>query len=141
MNEARAFHGAVLLKNGKVLLFGGRVHFSPGLADAEIFDPATETFTPTNSAACPGATFPANPPAGCMIDTAYGQQGVLLSDGTVMITGGFKSVRGVEFFDPNTNTFNLSTTRILLPTGADLECLVPARADIRQRCFPTTIMC
>jgi Transmembrane protein 131-like N-terminal/Galactose oxidase, central domain len=110
MNEARAFHGAVLLKNGKVLLFGGRVHFNPGLADAEIFDPATETFTPTNSAACPGATFPANPPAGCMIDTAYGQQGVLLSDGTVMITGGFKSVRGVEFFDPNTNTFNLSTT-------------------------------
>ena len=110
MSEARAFHGAVLLKNGKVLLFGGRDHFNPGLADAEIFDPATETFTPTNSAACPGATFPANPPAGCMIDTAYGQQGVLLSDGTVMITGGFKSVRGVEFFDPNTNTFNLSTT-------------------------------
>ncbi len=110
MNEARAFHGAVLLKNGKVLLFGGRVHFNPGLADAEIFDPATETFTPTNSAACPGATFPANPPAGCMIDTAYGQQGVLVSDGTVMITGGFESVRGVEFFDPNTNTFNLSTT-------------------------------
>jgi Abnormal spindle-like microcephaly-assoc'd, ASPM-SPD-2-Hydin/Galactose oxidase, central domain len=110
MNEARAFHGAVLLKNGKVLLFGGRVHFNPGLADAEIFDPATETFTPTNSAACPGATFPANPPAGCMIDTAYGQQGVLVSDGTVMITGGFTSVRGVEFFDPNTNTFNLSTT-------------------------------
>ena len=25
MNEARAFHSAVLLKNGKVLLFGGRV--------------------------------------------------------------------------------------------------------------------
>jgi Abnormal spindle-like microcephaly-assoc'd, ASPM-SPD-2-Hydin/Galactose oxidase, central domain len=110
MKEARAFHGAMLLKNGKVLLYGGRVHFNPGLADAEIFDPATETFTPTNSAACPGATFPANPPAGCMIDLAYGQQGVLLSDGTVMITGGFKSVRGVEFFDPNTNTFNLSAT-------------------------------
>jgi Abnormal spindle-like microcephaly-assoc'd, ASPM-SPD-2-Hydin/Galactose oxidase, central domain len=110
MNEARAFHGAVLLQNGKVLLFGGRVNFNSGLADAEIFDPATETFTPTNSAACPGATFPANPPAGCMIDTAYGQQGVLLSDGTVMITGGFESVRGVEFFDPSTNTFNLSTT-------------------------------
>ena len=110
MNEGRAFHSAVLLKNGKVLLFGGRVSFNPGLADAEIFDPATETFTPTNSAACPGATFPASPPAGCMIDEAYGQQGVLLSDGTVMITGGFKSVRGVEFFDPTTNTFNLSTT-------------------------------
>ena len=110
MNEGRAFHSAVLLKNGKVLLFGGRVSFNTGLADAEIFDPATETFTPTNSAACPGATFPANPPAGCMIDKAYGQQGVLLSDGTVMITGGFKTVRGVEFFDPNTNTFNLSTT-------------------------------
>src|SRR5208283_1045512 len=87
MKEARAFQGAVLLKNGKVLLYGGRVHFNPGLADAEIFDPATETFTPTNSAACPAATFPANPPAGCMIDLAYGQQGVLLSDGTVMITG------------------------------------------------------
>ena len=110
MNEARSFHSAVLLKNGKVLLFGGRVNFNPGLADAEIFDPATETFTPTNSAACPGATFPASPPAGCMIDKGYGQQGVLLSDGTVMITGGFKTVRGVEFFDPTTNTFNLSTS-------------------------------
>lgn len=110
MNEARGFHGAVLLQNGKVLLFGGRINFGFGLADAEIFDPATETFTPTNSGACPSATFPANPPPGCMIDTGFGQQGVLLSDGTVMITGGFENVRGVEIFDPNTNTFNLSTT-------------------------------
>ena len=101
--------GAVLLKNGKVLLFGGRVHFGPGLADAEIFDPATETSTRPIPLHVLSQPFPP------MVEPDHNRYGLWATrgpamDGTVMITGGFKSVRGVEFFDPNSNTFNLSTT-------------------------------
>jgi Abnormal spindle-like microcephaly-assoc'd, ASPM-SPD-2-Hydin/Galactose oxidase, central domain/Kelch motif len=103
MNEAREEHGAILLQNGKVLIFGG-----VGLADAEIFDPATETFSPTNATPCTRAFIGTTPPAGCMIDTGKGQTPILLSNGQVMITGGFDHIRGAEFFDPNTNTFQLS---------------------------------
>ena len=103
MNAGREDHGAILLQNGKVLIFGGVGH-----ADAEIFDPATETFSPTNATPCRRAFIGTPPPPGCMIDTGKGQTPILLSNGQVMITGGFDNIRGTEFFDPNSNTFQLS---------------------------------
>ena len=116
MKEAREKHGAILLANGKVLIFGGQSH-----ADAEIFDPATQTFTATNSASCPAGNTNESVPAGCMIDIGSGQIPVLLSNGQVMITGGFSNVRGVEFFDPATNLFNPSpATPIVSRAGRDI---------------------
>jgi N-acetylneuraminic acid mutarotase len=103
MNDRRVLHGAILLQNGKVLIFGGA-----GRADAEIFDPVTQTFTSTNSSTCPAGDTNQSVPAGCMIDDGSGQIPILLSNGQVMITGGFSHVRGVEFFDPSTNLFNVS---------------------------------
>jgi hypothetical protein len=108
MNEARGRHGAILLGNGKVLIFGGFGFPALFLADAEIFDPATETFTPTNSVSCPAAKPSVTSPPGCMVDTAYGQTPILLSNGQVMITGGFTNVRAAELFDPESKTFTAS---------------------------------
>ncbi|MBV8454393.1 MAG: hypothetical protein JOZ29_19280 [Deltaproteobacteria bacterium] len=106
MKEARANHSAILLRSGKVLILGGSGFPSPALADAEIFDPMTKTFTPTNSVPCPAATPNVTSPPGCMLDTAYGQTPILLSNGQVIVTGGFTHVRAVELFDPTSKKFS-----------------------------------
>ncbi len=59
MNVARVFPSAVTLADGRVLIVGGMnqiqsyvagsVSYTGGLADAEIYDPAADTFTPTGS--------------------------------------------------------------------------------------------
>jgi hypothetical protein len=48
MTEARTYHGATLLADGRVLVTGGFGALAP-LASAEIFDPKTGTFSPTGS--------------------------------------------------------------------------------------------
>lgn len=48
MNWPRRFFSAVLLKNGKVLITGGKSDDEDVLYAAEIYDPKTETFTMTN---------------------------------------------------------------------------------------------
>ena len=51
--EKRALHTATLLPDGRVLVVGGLTIRDPegyvGLASAEVWDPATETFSPTGS--------------------------------------------------------------------------------------------
>ena len=48
MSTSRAQHTATLLDDGTVLVAGGFSYFAPGtFSSAEIFDPATNEFTPT----------------------------------------------------------------------------------------------
>lgn len=80
MATARSSHSAVLLANGKVLVAGGIDHTNPSgsiqvstlLASAEIYDPATDSWSPA-------ASMPA---------TRYGHTGTTLPDGTVLVVEG-----------------------------------------------------
>jgi len=49
MTTARSFHTATFLSNGKVLVAGGWGDSSSCLASAELYDPATGSFTPAGS--------------------------------------------------------------------------------------------
>jgi Galactose oxidase, central domain len=87
---------ATLLHNGTVLIAGGRdsegVFDAFPLNDAELFNPATETFTAT----------------GVMTQFRYEHAATLLNNGKVLLTGGFNGtpVQDAELFDPTTLSFS-----------------------------------
>lgn len=92
MNTQRSGHTATLLRDGRVLLAGGRagdVYSATTLSSMEIFDPQTQTFTPAGSMQYPRSAHAAT----------------LLSDGRVLLLGGtgWEDSRA-EVFDPATNT-------------------------------------
>jgi hypothetical protein len=71
MATARRLHTATLLSNGRVLIAGGEPG-SGALATAEVYDPASGTFSPTGSMATERSEHTAT----------------LLSNGRVLIAGG-----------------------------------------------------
>jgi hypothetical protein len=71
MTGGRAQYTATLLSDGRVLIAGGAGN-GP-LATAELYDPATGTFSPTGS----------------MADSHYDHTATLLSYGDVLIAGGY----------------------------------------------------
>ncbi len=123
MNSGRESATATLLTNGKVLIAGGQLALEDVLRSTELYDPAANTFAPSNST----ASMKNN---GRVVATA-----TLLSNGQVLIAGGqdlvgphlYNSVRTTELYDPDTNTFAASTpsmntardsaTATLLPNG------------------------
>jgi hypothetical protein len=96
MTAARSNHVAVLLRNGKVLLAGGVGTSWTFLSSAEIYDPATNAFTPTGS----------------MTAARESHTVTLLRDGRVLITGGHQGRRqnitiysSCEIYDPVRGAF------------------------------------
>lgn len=89
MTGPRAYHAAVLLPSGKVMLIGGSDGSIP-LASADLFDPTTNVFVRiTGSMHAP---------------RAVGILAVLLTDGLrVLIAGGGDSVP-IPFYDPRNGT-------------------------------------
>jgi hypothetical protein len=124
LTVARRQHAATLLQGGTVLLAGG--FFPPtntgnndGLASAEIYDPATATFTAT----------------GTMQTRRSSPIATLLPDGTVLMGGGWHGFEGyfdtstLELYDPVTGQFaptggmalkRTLYTATLLPSGSVL---------------------
>ena len=90
LNEARAYHTATLLPNGKVLVAGG-YYEDPGdhyLLQSEIYDPATGMWTAT----------------GDLNSRREAHTATMLSDGTVLVAGGDNDIDPAlsqsELYDP-----------------------------------------
>jgi hypothetical protein len=95
MNAERAAHSATRLPDGKVLIAGGFREEGTSeiaIASAEIFDPATHTFTPTSD----------------MNEPRNGHTATLLPNGKVLFAGGWNQqgrTATAELYDPQTGTF------------------------------------
>jgi hypothetical protein len=115
MITARSFPTATLLPNGKVLIAGGAFNSSQsGAGDsAELYDPATNTFT-------------ASPQ---MNHARYVATATLLPNGKVLIAGGTQDgnfpLSSTELYDPVTNTFAASTPAMNTARFAATAALLP----------------
>ena len=89
MAVARDSGTAVLLQNGRVLVAGGRDSNSSPLASAELYDPATETWTATGS----------------LVTGRWSHTATLLADGKVLVAGGVQRPRERGLYDPATGTW------------------------------------
>jgi len=103
MTERRAYHTAVSLDDGRVLVAGGYGRCDPdgcdSLASAEIFNPPSGTFAPTASLANARDSHSA---------TLLSNRRVLVAGGEVQLSGlgPVGSYASVETFDPATGTFS-----------------------------------
>ncbi len=88
MKVGRAHHTATRLLNGRVLIVGGFDAGGTRRASAEIYDPATNTFTTTPN----------------MMVARAQHTATLLADGTVLLAGGGSA--SAEIYDPTTNSFS-----------------------------------
>jgi hypothetical protein len=95
MSTPRSGHTATLLNNGKVLIASGKNDSATGMSGldtAELYDPVSQTFTPTHGImTVPRADF---------------HTATLLSDGTVLITGGNDTATTADIYDPATDSFH-----------------------------------
>jgi N-acetylneuraminic acid mutarotase len=100
MSDARRNHAAVLLGDGRVLVIGGHKGISPPnhlLASSEIYNPATNAWTP----------------AGLMSKGRRDHPAVLLGNGKVLVAGGAEPLAGggeaisavADIYDPLANTW------------------------------------
>jgi WD40 repeat protein len=98
LTAKRASHTATLLPNGKVLVAGGEDTGGPGppvQASAELYDPATGTWSPTGNLAHP----------------RFAHTATLLHSGKVLVAGGYGQYNPVtyidtaELYDPSTGTW------------------------------------
>jgi hypothetical protein len=110
----RIGHSATLLQDGRVLVAGGNIieFFGPSdgyrlhaTSTAEIYDPATGTFSET----------------GAMTAARAGHVAVLLQDGRVLLVGG--SSPTAEFYDPATGAFT-SAGHMSVAQGVDSAILL-----------------
>jgi hypothetical protein len=84
-------HTATLLNTGRVLLSGGIIEGSQDTSSAELYDPASGTFSATGS----------------MLIPRDGHTATLLNDGEVLVAGG-AGYRVAELYDPTSGQFSVT---------------------------------
>jgi hypothetical protein len=95
MQDARAFHGAALLQTGKVLVVSGldQALLTPTVS-AELYDPASDSYSPTGSLSV----------------GRYAFTTTLLNSGMVLVAGGSDGsgtpLASAEIYDPGTGLFS-----------------------------------
>ncbi len=136
LNALRYHHSAVLLPNGKVLVAGGRTgeFHSTTLASAELYDPATHTWSFT----------------GGMSTARAFHSMTLLPNGKVLVAGGSDAsdrlLSSAELYDPATGTWTavaglstgrsshtatlLTGGRVLVAGGSDTDATLSASAEV-----------
>jgi hypothetical protein len=111
MNARRGVHTATLLPNGQVLVAGGEGHGSAGLSGAELYNPATGTWTPT----------------GALNRGRCSHTASLLPNGHVLVTGGWDKrivLSSMERYDPATGTWT-ATGALTVARGCHTATLLP----------------
>jgi hypothetical protein len=123
MKQARGYHTATLLPNGKVLMAGGATPSDPicigGIASVELYDPAAGSFAATGNLSLP----------------RYAHTATLLPNGEVLIAGGFGSgydcedngepaEASVDLFDSVTGSWK-PTSKMHEGRGAHTATLLP----------------
>lgn len=107
----RAAHTATLLPNGKVLIAGGFNGSENSLSSAEIFDPASSKFLPTDS----------------MSFARQSHTATLLQNGKVLIAGGYgyngEYLSSAELYDPLTGKF-IPTEQMAIPRAGHIAALL-----------------
>ncbi|MEO8470422.1 MAG: kelch repeat-containing protein [Chloroflexota bacterium] len=143
LGDGRQIHTATALRDGRVLIVGGYDNEDRELASAVLYDPATDTFVPTDP----------------LTEARGYHTATLLADGRVLITGGGPaswpgSITGItgpflasaELYDPQTGTFSptgsmatarevhtattLTDGRVLITGGADFQSRSVATAEL-----------
>jgi N-acetylneuraminic acid mutarotase len=122
MTDARTGHPAVVLANGRVLVIGGSIPTArdtdAALAFCELYDPATNAWTPTGNLLAPRSR----------------HQAVLVSTTSVLVTGGSApgaagdgtfdpfSRASAELYNQNSGTWSAAAA---MPAGRGLHRTVP----------------
>ena len=128
LSVARYNHTATLLGNGKVLVAGGQGDFSSvgayvDYATAELYDPAAGTFSATGSLSI----------------ARLAHSATLLSDGTVLVAGGYNHASGytylasAEVYEPASGTFSAVAPMIDARYGHTATTLADGRVLPRWR--------
>lgn len=116
---ARLGARAVVLGGGTVLISGGQDSFGNALNSAEIYTPATGTFTLTQD-----ANGTSN-----MALARYSHTATLLPDGTVLITGGQgiggTAISGQEIYNPVTGDFSTVAASMITPRSNHTATFIP----------------
>ena len=120
MSEARSFPTASVLHDGRVLVTGGS-HTGAGPAamrrTAEIYDPATNTWSP----------------AGQFAVNRAGHSATVLKDGRVLVVGGAgpaSTIAQAEIYDPEKNVWSPAGSLTLARTGHSAATMSDGRVIV-----------